>query len=133
MDSTTPTPQTPLVPSVPLDVTDEQTTALLDDTVALLNDGVPDKATKHGLAEIERWEAVLTASERPGLAKIIQELATLREQLNTANTPAHELAETLATLGAETNKVADEANNGYTGPLTQLGKLLIKISNALSR
>jgi hypothetical protein len=121
------------VPSVPLDVTDEQTTALLDDTVALLNDGVPDKATKHGLAEIERWEAVLTASERPGLAKIIQELATLREQLNTANTPAHELAETLATLGAETNKVADEANNGYTGPLTQLGKLLIKISNALSR
>ena len=133
MDSTTPTPQTPLVPSVPLDVTDEQTTALLDDTVALLNDGVPDKATKRGLIEIERWEAVLAASERTGLAKIIQELATLREQLTTPETESHELAETLATLGAETNKVADEANNGYTGPLTQLGKLLIKLGNALSR
>jgi hypothetical protein len=133
MDSTTPTPQTPLVPSVPLDVTDQQTTALLDDTVALLNDGVPDKETKRGLAEVDRWEAVLTASERPGLAKIIQELATLREQLNTPATQAHEIAETLATLGAETTKVADEANNGYTGPLTQLGKLLIKMSNALSR
>ena len=133
MDSTTPTPQTPLVPSVPLDITDQQTTALLDDTVALLNDGVPDKATKRGLAEIDRWEAVLTTSERPGLAKIIQELATLREQLSTPNTQAHEIAETLATLGAETTKVADEASNGYTGPLTQLGKLLIKMSNALSR
>ncbi|WP_324674738.1 hypothetical protein [Hymenobacter sp. GOD-10R] len=133
MDSTTPTPQTPLVPSVPLDVTDQQTTALLDDTVALLNDGVPDKETKRGLAEVDRWEAVLTASERPGLAKIIQELATLREQLNMPATQAHEIAETLATLGAETTKVADEANNGYTGPLTQLGKLLIKMSNALSR
>ena len=99
MDSTTPTPQTPLVPSVPLDITDQQTTALLDDTVALLNDGVPDKATKRGLAEIDRWEAVLTTSERPGLAKIIQELATLREQLSTPNTQAHEIAQTLATLG----------------------------------
>ncbi|OUJ75924.1 hypothetical protein [Hymenobacter crusticola] len=133
MDSTTPTPQTPLVPSVPLDVTDQQTTALLDDTVALLNDGVPDKETKRGLAEVERWEAVLAASERPGLAKIIQELATLREQIGAPGTQAHEIAETLATLGAETNKVADEASNGYTGPLTQLGKLLIKMSNALSR
>lgn len=133
MDSTTPTPQTPLIPSVPLDVTDQQTTALLDDTVALLNDGVPDKATKRGLAEIDRWEAVLTTSERPGLAKIIQELATLREQLNAPTIQAHDLAETLATLGAETTKVADEASNGYTGPLTQLGKLLIKMSNALSR
>jgi len=133
MDSTTPTPQTPLVPSVPLDVTDQQTTALLDDTVALLNDGVPDKATKRGLAEIDRWEAVLTTSERPGLAKIIQELGTLREQLSVSTTQAHEIAETLATLGAETNKVADEASNGYTAPLTQLGKLLIKMSNALSR
>jgi len=133
MDSTNPTPQTPLIPSVPLDVTDQQTTALLDDTVALLNEGVPDKEAKRGVAEIERWEAVLSTSERPGLAKIIQELATLREQLGASDTQAHEIAETLATLGAETNKVADEASNGYTGPLTQLGKLLIKMSNALSR
>lgn len=133
MDSTSATPHTPQLPTVPLDVTDQQNTALLDDTLALLNDGVPDQATDRGLIEIERWEEVLRASEKPGLAKIIQELTTLRAQLTDGVTETHELAETLATLGAETTKVADEAQNGYTGPLTQLGKLLIKLGNALSR
>ncbi|MBC6991177.1 MULTISPECIES: hypothetical protein [Hymenobacter] len=133
MDSTAPTPQTPVTPTVPLDVTDQQNTALLDDTVALLNDGVPEPGNKHGLAEIDRWEAVLRASERPGLAKIIQELGTLREQITAETTEAHAIAETLATLGAETTKIAEEADNGYTGPLKNLGKLLIKLGNALSR
>jgi hypothetical protein len=130
MDSTTPTPQTPVTPTVPLDVTDQQNSALLDDTLKLLNAGVPEKADERGLTEIDRWMVVLSASERPGLAKIIQDL---NEQLSNPATAAHDLAETLATLGAETSKVADETTGDYSGPLTQLGKLLIKMGNALSR
>lgn len=133
MDSTAPTPQTTPTPTVPLDVTDQQNSALLEDTLALLNGGMPEKNSPHGLTEIERWEAVLTASERPGLAKIIQELGTLRQQLNSADTEPHELAETLATLGAETSKVADEARDDYSGPLAKLGKVLIKLGSSLSR
>ncbi|MCB2376549.1 hypothetical protein LGH70_03085 [Hymenobacter sp. BT635] len=133
MDSTAPTPQNTPTPTIPLDVTDQQNSALLDDTLALLNNGVPEKADQRGLGEIERWEQVLRASERPGLAKIIQELATLREQLETPDTAAHDIAETLATLGAETVKVADETSDDYSGPLTQLGKLLIKMGSSLSR
>lgn len=134
MDSTASTsPSTPPVPSVPLDVTDQQNSALLEDTLALLNHGVPEKNDQHGLIEIERWEQVLRASERTGLAKIIQELVTLREQLTATDTSTHDLAETLATLGAETSKVADETNDGYSAPLAQLGKLLIKLGSTLSR
>ncbi|MBC8083731.1 MAG: hypothetical protein H7Z21_11015 [Hymenobacter sp.] len=133
MDSTASTPQTPATPIVPLDVTDQQNTALLEDTLTLLNAGIPDQRDQHGLAEIERWEAVLQASERPGRAKIIQELATLREQLTARDTQAHDLAETIATLGAETAKVAEESNADYAAPLGQLSKLLIKMGSSLSR
>lgn len=133
MDSTAPTPQNTPLPTVPLEVTDQQNSALLEDTLALLNSGVPEKADERGLGEIERWEQVLRASERTGLAKIIQELVTLREQLNDSATPAHDIAETLATLGAETVKVADETSDNYSAPLTQLGKLLIKMGSSLSR
>lgn len=133
MDSTASTPQTPATPNVPLDVTDQQNTALLEDTLNLLNAGVPDQRDQHGLAEIERWEAVLQASERPGLAKIIQELATLREQLTAPDTKTHDLAETIATLGAETAKVADDPNADYSAPLGHLSKVLIKMGSSLSR
>lgn len=133
MDSTSPTPQNIVTPFVPLDVTDQQNTALLDDTLQLLQAGVPEKADAHGLAEIDRWMAVLSASERPGLAKIIQEMNTLDEQLRNPDTAAHDLAETLATLGAETGKVAAETGDDYNAPLTQLGKMLIKMGNTLSR
>jgi len=133
MDSTAQTPQTPHTPSVPLDVTAQQNQALLDDTLKLLNDGLPDQTDQHGLTEIDRWVEVLRASERPGLAKIIQELNTLREQLTDDDTESHSIAETLATLGAEANKVADEANNSYTASLNHLGKLLIKLGSSLSR
>lgn len=133
MDSTASTPQTPATPNVPLDVTDQQNSALLEDTLALLNAGVPDKPDKHGLSEVDRWEAVLQASERPGLAKIIQELAILREQLTASDTKTHDLAETLATLGAETAKVADENAGDYAAPLGHLSKLLIKLGSSLSR
>lgn len=133
MDSTASTPQTPATPTVPLDVTDQQNSALLEDTLNLLNAGAPDQASEKGLAEIDRWAEVLRASERPGLAKIIQELATLREQLSSSDAEAHDIAETLATLGAETSKVADETSDGYSAPLAQLGKLLIKLGSSLSR
>ncbi|GAA3998305.1 hypothetical protein GCM10022408_06360 [Hymenobacter fastidiosus] len=133
MDSTAPTPQTPVTPTIPLAVTDQQNSALLDDTLKLLTAGLPEKADSRGLTEIDRWAEVLRSSERPGLAKIIQELKLLNEQLSTPDTAAHDIAETLATLGAETVKVADETSDDYSGPLTRLGKLLIKMGNALSR
>jgi hypothetical protein len=133
MDSTASTPHTTPTPNVPLGVTDQQNSALLEDTLTLLNAGIPHQADKHGLSEIDRWEAVLQSSERSGLAKIIQELATLREQLTAPDTASHALAETLATLGAETAKVADELNDDYSGPLKQLSKVLIKMGSSLSR
>jgi len=133
MDSTASTPQTPPTPNVPLGVTDQQNTALLEDTLTLLNAGIPQKADQHGLTEIERWEEVLRASDRSGLAKIIQELATLREQLTASDTESHALAETLATLGAETAKVADELSDDYSASLTHLSKVLIKMGSSLSR
>ncbi|MBC6606055.1 hypothetical protein H8B13_04415 [Hymenobacter sp. BT188] len=133
MDSTAQTPQTPFTPTIPLGVTDQQNAALLDDTLKLLNGGVPDQADKHGLAEIDRWIEVLGASERTGLAKILQEMKTLREQLTDSDTEPHAIAETLATLGAEANKVADESNNHFTASLNHLGKVLIKLGSSLSR
>ncbi|WP_400193172.1 hypothetical protein [Hymenobacter sp. B81] len=133
MDSLTPTPTHHPEFQAPLDVTDGQHSALIDDTLALLNDGVPSKENEYGLREIDRWTEVLRATEKPGLAKIIQALVTLREQLTDGNSEAHDVAESLATLGAETSKVADEATAGYGPPLAQLGKLLIKMGSTLSR
>ncbi|GAB2962957.1 hypothetical protein GCM10027048_34630 [Hymenobacter coalescens] len=133
MDSLTPTPAHTPEFQLPLEVTDGQHSALIDDTLALLGDGVPNAANQYGLTEIDRWAEVLRASEKPGLAKIIKELQNLREQLTNPESEAHDVAETLALLGAETSKVADEASAGYGPPLAQLGKLLIKLSSSLSR
>ena len=133
MDSTASTPQSPAIPEIPITVSDQQNTALLDDTLALLTAGNPTKAGKQGRVELERWEAVLAASGRPGLAKIKQELKQLSDLLADASTPAHDIAEILASLGAETVKVAEEAGGDYTAPLNNLSKLLIKAGSSLSR
>lgn len=133
MDSTAPTPQNQILPTVPLEVTDQQNSALLEDTLTLLNAGAPGHNSRHGLIEIERWTEVLRASERPGLAKIIQELKTLHQQLSATDTQSHDLAETLASLGNETSKVAEETTGDYSAPLAQLGKLLVKLGSSLSR
>ena len=133
MDSTATTPQSTPAPTIPLTVSDSQTTALLDDTLALLGKGLPTKLDAHSTAEIDRWEAVLAAAERAGLAKITQELGLLQRQLSDAETQPHDLAETLASLGAETAKVAEEASNDYTAPLQNLSKLLLKAASSLSR
>ena len=133
MDSTASTPLTPATPDVPITVSDQQNTALLDDTLTFLTASTPTNSGPQGIAEIERWTAVLSASDRPGLAKIKQELNQLSELLDDAKTPAHDIAEILASLGAETAKVADEAGGDYSAPLTNLSKLLIKAGNALSR
>ncbi|MBO2010475.1 hypothetical protein [Hymenobacter negativus] len=133
MDSTANTPQTPTTPEVPMAVSDQQNTALLDDTLAFLAAGTPTNSGPQGRSEVERWTAVLAASERPGLAKIKQELNQLGELLADSKTPAHDIAEILASLGAETAKVADDAGGDYAAPLTNLSKLLIKAGNTLSR
>lgn len=133
MDSLTPTPAHTPEFQAPLSVTDGQHSALIDDTLALLSDGAPTQANEYGLTEIDRWAEVLRSSEKPGLAKIIKELDNLRTQLTSNEADAHTVAETLAILGAETSKVADEATGGYGPPLAQLGKLLIKLGSSLSR
>ena len=133
MDSTTSTPQATPTPNVPLHVSDEQSSALLTDTLNLLGQGLPNADGATGLRELERWETVLTASDRPGLAKIKQEVKLLRQMLSSSDTQSHEVAEVLASLGAEAAKVAEESANGYSDALHNLSKLLIKASNLLSR
>ena len=133
MDSTAATPHTPPISPTPLVVSDQQTSALLDDTLTLLNTGLPDKAGTLALAEIGRWQAVLSASERPGLAKIAQELGQLNELLADPGAAAHDVAELLASLSAETTKVADDVADGYAAPLTNLANLLRKAAHSLSR
>jgi hypothetical protein len=133
MDSTASTPHTPPPPTEPLHISDEQSTALLTDTLGLLGEGLPNSDGASGLHELERWEVVLEASDRPGLAKVCQEIKLLRERLSASDTQAHEIAEILASLGAETQKVSEEAANGYSDSLHKLSRLLIKASNLLSR
>ncbi|MDO7845375.1 hypothetical protein Q5H92_03325 [Hymenobacter sp. M29] len=133
MDSTANIPQTPATPEVPMAVSDQQNSALLDDTLTFLTASTPTNSGPQGLAEVERWQAVLASSERPGLAKIKQELNQLNELLTDSKTPAHDIAELLASLGAETAKVAEDAGGDYSSPLTNLSKLLIKAGNTLSK
>ena len=133
MDSIDTTPQTPTAPEVPMTVSDQQNTALLDDTLTFLTASTPTNSGPQGRLEIERWEAVLAATSRPGLAKIRQELSLLNTLLADAKTPAHDIAEVLASLGAETAQVAEEAAGDYSGPLGNLSKMLIKAGSSLSR
>lgn len=133
MDSTAPTPHPTPAPDVQLHVSDEQSSALLTDTLTLLSQGLPNADGATGLRELERWETVLAASDRPGLAKIKQEINALRELLAASDTQSHEVAEALASLGAEAAKAGEEAANGYSDALHNLSRLLIKASNLLSR
>ena len=131
MDSTAATPANQPTPAVPLTVTDEQNSALLTDTLNLL--GTKSPTGESALTEIDRWIEVLKATERAGLAKVTQELQLVREQLSSADTKTHDLAETLASLGIETGKVAEETTGNYAAPLAQLGKLLMKLGSQLSK
>ena len=133
MDSIATTPQTPAIPEVPMTVSDQQNSALLDETITFLTAGTLSNSGSQGRTEIERWAAVLAVSERPGLAKIKQELAQLSTLLADTKTPAHDIAEILASLGAETAKVADDAGGDYSAPLGHLSKQLIKAASTLSK
>jgi hypothetical protein len=133
MDSTASTPHSTPAPEVPLHISDEQNTALLTDTLNLLGQGLPNADGASGLHELERWSAVLAASDRPGLAKIKQEINLLTERLSAPDAQGHEIAEILASLGAETAKVGEESANGYSDSLHNLSRLLIKAGNMLSR
>ena len=131
MDSTASTPHQTQAPAVPLAVSDQQSTALLNDTMSLLSQGLSSQPSPEAKTEIERWESVLASSDRAGLAKITQELGQLREMLTDPEAQSHDVAELLASLGAETAKVA-EGSDGYAAPLHNLSKLLIKAANSLS-
>ncbi|MGI4823674.1 MAG: hypothetical protein ACRYFV_20890 [Janthinobacterium lividum] len=133
MDSTASTPHSTPTPEVPLHISDEQNTALLTDTLNLLGQGLPNADGASGLHELERWTAVLAASDRTGLAKIKQEINLLSERLSAPDVQGHEIAEILASLGAETAKVGEESANGYSDSLHNLSRLLIKAGNMLSR
>ena len=133
MDSTAATPHPTPTPDVQLHVSDEQSSALLTDTINLLSQALPNTDGATGLHELERWDIVLAASDRPGLAKIKQEISALSKLLEAPDPQSHAVAEALASLGAETAKAGEEAANGYSDPLHNLSRLLIKASNLLSR
>lgn len=133
MDSTAATPHPTPAPDVQLHVSDEQSSALLTDTLNLLSQALPQAGDAAALRELERWDAVLTASDRPGLAKIKQEIGVLQGLLQAPDTQGHAVAEVLASLGAEAAKAGEEAANGYSDALHNLSRLLIKASNLLSR
>ena len=133
MDSTAATPQTPVTPAIPMTVSDQQNTALLDDTLTFLTSSQPGNSGPAGRTEVERWLAVLDATERTGLAKIKQELGQLMELLSAPKSRSHDIAEVMASLGAETAKVADEAGGDYSAPLTNLSKQLIRAASTLSK
>ncbi len=133
MDSTAATPQTPVTPAIPMTVSDQQNTALLDDTLTFLTSSQPGNSGPAGRTEVERWLAVLGATERTGLAKIKQELGQLMELLSAPKSRSHDIAEVMASLGAETAKVADEAGGDYSAPLTNLSKQLIRAASTLSK
>lgn len=116
-----------------LHITDKQLSIFLDDTHSSLNKAPEAYNAQAGISMIDKWETILVSSGKPGLAKIIYELGTLKELLREENPDAHEIAASLATLGDETKKVAENTMSGFKGPLMEFGNLLIKAASSLSK
>jgi hypothetical protein len=116
-----------------LQITENQLSIFLDDTKSTLAKSPETYNAKAGLAMIDKWETILESSGKPGLAKIIFELKKLKEHLSQEKPDAHDVAASLATLGDETKKVAENTVSGFKGPLMEFGNLLVKAASALSK
>lgn len=114
-------------------VTDKQISIILEDTQDTLSKSLETYSAKWGLSMIDKWETVLEASGKAGLAKIIFELKKLRELLSAEQPDPHEVAASLATLGDETKKVADNTVSEFKAPLMAFGNLLVKVASSLSK
>jgi hypothetical protein len=117
----------------PLHITDHQFSIFLEDTQATLAKSPDTFNAKAGVSMIEMWETILESSGKPGLAKILYELKKLKEHLQAGKTDPHDVAASLATLGDETKKVADNTVSGFKGPLMEFGNLLVKAGSSLSK
>lgn len=116
-----------------LNITDRQLSIFLEDTQSTLSKSPETYSANWGLSMIDKWETILESSGKPGLAKIIFELKKLREHLSEERPDAHVVAASLATLGDETKKVAENTVSGFKGPLMELGNLLVRAASSLSK
>jgi hypothetical protein len=114
-------------------VTDKQISLILEDTQTTLSKSPEKYGAQWGLSMIDKWETILESSGKAGLAKIIFELKKLREILSAGQPDAHEVAASLATLGDETKKVADNTVSEFKAPLMAFGNLLVKAASSLSK
>lgn len=116
-----------------LKISEKQLSIFLEDTQSTLAKPPETYDAQVGLAMIDKWQTILESSEKPGLAKIIFELKKLKEHLREGKPDPHEVAASLATLGDETKKVAENTVSGFKGPLMEFGNLLIKAASTLSK
>ena len=116
-----------------LQISDKQLSLFLDDTKSTLAKPPETYNAQAGVAMIDKWETILESSGKAGLAKIIFELKKLKEILQEGQPDPHEVAASLATLGDETKKVAENTVSGFKAPLMEFGNLLIKAASTLSK
>jgi hypothetical protein len=114
-------------------ISDAEQSHFLDETYNFLNRGPEVLDAGLGLNAINRWEQILNASDKPGLAKVKQELGHLKELLMAEQRDTHAIAEVLATLGDETKKIGEGTITGYSTPLIALGELLVKMASWLTK
>jgi hypothetical protein len=114
-------------------VSDAEQSHFLDETYQLLNRGPEALDAGLGMNAINHWEKILNASDKPGLAKVRQELGHLKELLTAEKRDNHAIGEVLATLGDETKKIGEGTITGYSTPLIALGELLVKMGSWFTR
>ena len=115
--------------NAPQPVSDAEQSHFLDETYRLLNRGPEGLDAGLGVNAINHWEQLLKASDKPGLAKVTQELGNLKELLMAEKRDAHAIGESLAIVGDETKKIGEGTITGYSTPLIALGVLLVKMAS----
>ncbi len=122
------------LPPAPLDVSAKQNLIFIEATTTFFSakGGAPDVAA--GLKKLEMWESILEDSGKPGLGKILQDFKVLREQLESAEPDGHIIAQAIASLADESQKVAGiTVDKKFEEPLNRLSESLLKMGSTLSK
>jgi hypothetical protein len=122
------------LPPAPLDVSAKQNLLFIEATTTFFSGkgGTPDAVA--GLKKLEMWESILQDSGKPGLGKILQDFAVLREQLESTQPDGHIIAQAIASLADESQKVASATvDKKYEEPLNRLSEALLKMGSTLSK
>ena len=107
--------------------------AALDSTVASLLGGVQRLGIEAALPVIEGWEGRLAASGDPELASVAENLGALRAQLSTGDFDQVAVGRLLATLGDQTQRLANsDIQIEVADRLSQLSVLLSTEGDSLS-